>query len=123
MARVKKSRSMRGKLGKTGSKEAMKEQNKARKSSSTRRFATKKSKERKEQAHKKLDRLGLLPEKQEAGAVVRPRRFVFVKPIDENEEQAKKVAAAEAAALAKGINPDSEELSVDEVLSAFTEGH
>jgi hypothetical protein len=53
MARVKKSRSMRGKLGKTGSKEMMKEQNKARKASSTRRFVTKKAKERKEQAHKK----------------------------------------------------------------------
>ena len=123
MARVKKSRSMRGKLGKTGSKETMKEQNKARKSSSTRRFVTKKSKERKEQAHKKLDRLGLLPEKQEVGPVERPRRFVYVKPVDENEEQAKKIAAAEAAALAKGINPDSEELSVDEVLSAFSEDH
>jgi hypothetical protein len=119
MARVKKSRSMRGKLGKTGSKEAMKEQNKARKASSTRRFATKKAKERKEQAHKKLDRLGLLPAKEETGSVVRPRRFVFVKPVDEKEEQAKK--EAEAIKLTNGINTETEDLSVDELLSAFNE--
>ncbi|NVK75515.1 MAG: hypothetical protein HWE24_18745 [Oceanospirillaceae bacterium] len=117
MARVKKSRSMRGKLGKTGSKEMMKEQNKARKSSSTRRFVTKKSKERKEQAQKKLERLGLLPEKEVEVSPVRPRRFVFVKPADEKVEQAK----LEAMENSDSIENDSEELSVDELLSAFTE--
>ncbi|MBU1296032.1 MULTISPECIES: hypothetical protein [Marinomonas] len=115
MARVKKSRSMRGKLGKTGSKEMMKEQNKARKSSPTRRFVTKKSKERKEQAHKKLERLGLLPEKEAGAAPVRPRRFVFVKPVDEKAEQ------AEAMENVNNIDTDSEDLSLDELLSAFTE--
>lgn len=115
MARVKKSRSMRGKLGKTGSKEMMKEQNKARKSSSTRRYVTKKSKERKEQAHKKLDRLGLLPEKETGAAPVRPRRFVFVKPVDEKTEQ------AEALNQTANVDTDSEDLSLDELLSAFTE--
>ncbi|MBJ7539981.1 hypothetical protein [Marinomonas transparens] len=117
MARVKKSRSMRGKLGKTGSKELLKEQNKARKASSTRRFATKKAKERKEQAHKKLDRLGLLPAQEEAKAPVRPRRFVFVKPVDEKEEEAKKAALLEQ----ESIENDSEDLSTDELLSAFSE--
>ena len=117
MARVKKSRSMRGKLGKTGSKETMKEQNKARKASSTRRFPTKKAKERKEQAHKKLERLGLLPEKDELKAPVRPRRFVYVKPIDEKEEQIKK----DAEKMKNGINTESEDLSTDELLFAFTE--
>ena len=115
MARVKKSRSMRGKLGKTGSKEMMKEQNKARKSSSTRRFVTKKAKERKEQAHKKLDRLGLLPEKEAGAAPVRPRRFVFVKPVDEKAEQ------AETLDLTANVDAESEDLSLDELLSAFTE--
>lgn len=115
MARVKKSRSMRGKLGKTGSKEMMKEQNKARKASSTRRFVTKKSKERKEQAHKKLERLGLLPEKDAGAAPVRPRRFVFVKPVDEKAEEAKIEKES------NNVDTDSEELSVDELLSAFTE--
>ncbi|BDX02899.1 MAG: hypothetical protein ACPGRG_09470 [Marinomonas sp.] len=116
MARVKKSRSMRGKLGKTGSKEMMKEQNKARKSSSTRRFVTKKAKERKEQAHKKLERLGLLPEKEAGAAPVRPRRFVFVKPVDEKAEQAKSDLLEASTA-----DTDSEDLSLDELLSAFTE--
>ncbi|MBR7889942.1 hypothetical protein J9B83_13570 [Marinomonas sp. A79] len=117
MARAKKSRSMRGKLGKTGSKEMMKEQNKARKSSATRRFVTKKSKERKDQAHKKLERLGLLPAT-EAGAVPeRPRRFVYVKPVDENTEKEKAAALENTNA----IDSDSEDLSLDELLSAFTE--
>lgn len=116
MARVKKSRSMRGKLGKTGSKEMMKEQNKARKSSSTRRFVTKKSKERKEQAHKKLERLGLLPEKESGALAVRPRRFVFVKPVAEKTE----LEEAEALENAS-TESDSEDLSLDELLSAFTE--
>ncbi|MCW4627541.1 MULTISPECIES: hypothetical protein [Marinomonas] len=115
MARVKKSRSMRGKLGKTGSKEMMKEQNKARKASPTRRFVTKKAKERKEQAHKKLERLGLLPEKEVAAAPARPRRFVFVKPVDEKAEQTKMQAQS------NNIDKDSEDLSLDELLSAFTE--
>jgi hypothetical protein len=92
----------------------MKEQNKARKASSTRRFATKKSKERKEQSHKKLERLGLLPPKSEAGPAVRPRRFVFVKPVNEKEEQEKALAE-------QANNTESEDLSVDELLSAFTE--
>ncbi|BFM48320.1 hypothetical protein [Marinomonas sp. THO17] len=113
MARVKKSRSMRGKLGKTGSKEMMKEQNKARKASSVRRFTTKKAKQRKEQAHKKLERLGLLPEKEEAVQTVRPRRFVFVKPDSEKPQDNK--------AFNTAIDSDSEDLSVDELLSAFTE--
>lgn len=115
MARTKKSRSMRGKLGKTGSKEMMKEQNKARKSSSTRRFKVKKSKERKEQANKKLDRLGLLPVKEAAQAVARPRRFVFVKPKEEKEPEFIKPT------LTSGINQETEDLSVDELLSAFSE--
>jgi hypothetical protein len=113
MARVKKSRSMRGKLGKTGSKEMMKEQNKARKASPTRRFVTKKAKERKEQAHKKLERLGLLPEKEVETASVRPRRFVFVKPVDEKAEQTK--------TQSNNIDTESDDLSLDELLSAFTE--
>lgn len=117
MARAKKSRSMRGKLGKTGSKEMMKEQNKARKSSSTRRFVTKKSKERKDQAHKKLERLGLLPATEAGAAPERPRRFVFVKPVDENAEK-EKAAALEKT---KVTDTDSEDLSLDELLSAFTE--
>lgn len=120
MARTKKSRTMRGKLGKTGSKEMMKEQNKARKASSVRRFATKKAKARKEQAHKKLERLGLLPEKEEATVATRPRRFVFVKPVDE-EQEAKKAAALKI--KQQGIDPDTETLSTDELLSAFSEEH
>lgn len=116
MARVKKSRSMRGKLGKTGSKEMMKEQNKARKASKTRRFVTKKTKERKEQAHKKLDRLGLLPEKDTTPVSGRPRRFVFVKPVDASEEKAKADALENT-----NSDFDSDELSLDELLSAFTE--
>ncbi|RBP84780.1 hypothetical protein EBI01_03610 [Marinomonas rhizomae] len=115
MARVKKSRSMRGKLGKTGSKEMMKEQNKARKSSSTRRFVTKKSKERKEQAHKKLERLGLLPEKEAESAPVRPRRFVFVKPVSEKADEAEVMEESD------NIDTDNEDMSLDELLSAFTE--
>lgn len=115
MARTKKSRSMRGKLGKTGSKEMMKEQNKARKASPTRRFKVKKSKDRKEQAHKKLERLGLLPEKDAAQPAARPRRFVFVKPQEEKAEEPVK------AKNATGINTETEELSVEELLSAFTE--
>lgn len=117
MARTKKSRTMRGKLGKTGSKEMMKEQNKARKASSVRRFATKKAKARKEQAHKKLERLGLLPEKEEAPVATRPRRFVFVKPVDE-EQKAKQ---ADSKAQQSGINSETETLSTDELLSAFSE--
>lgn len=113
MARVKKSRSMRGKLGKTGSKEMMKEQNKARKASSPRRFAAKKAKQRKDQAHKKLERLGLLPEKEEAQQPVRPRRFVYVKPESEKQQDDKVSDVV--------VNSDNEDLSVDELLSAFTE--
>ena len=115
MARLKKSRSMRGKLGKTGSKEAMKEQKKARKASASRRFVTKKAKERKEQAYKKLERLGLLPEKEEAIAPARPRRFVFVKPkkiedVSEHDENSKDAT-------------DLPEPSVDDLISEFTESH
>jgi hypothetical protein len=66
---------------------------------------------------KKLDRLGLLPEKDAAPAAGRPRRFVFVKPVDEAAEQAK----AEAMAKSNDIDIDSEDLSLDELLSAFTE--
>ncbi|MDP5055901.1 MAG: hypothetical protein NWP51_03470 [Marinomonas hwangdonensis] len=116
MARVKKSRSMRGKLGKTGSKEMMKEQNKARKASKTRRFVTKKAKERKEQAHKKLERLGLLPEKDATPVTGRPRRFVFVKPVDESEEKAKAEGLVDT-----NLDSDSDDLSLDELLSAFAE--
>lgn len=119
MARVKKSRSMRGKLGKTGSKEMMKEQNKARKASSTRRFVTKKAKERKEQAHRKLERLGLLPEKEEVAPTVRPRRFVFEKPVDEKKEENKK--EAEATKQSAVSDSDSQDLSVNELLAAFSE--
>ncbi|MBJ7556899.1 hypothetical protein [Marinomonas spartinae] len=115
MARTKKSRSMRGKLGKTGSKEMMKEQNKARKASSTRRFVVKKSKERKEQAHRKLERLGLLPEQEAPQPATRPRRFVFVKPQEAKQDEPVKTVNA------SGINSDTEELTVDELLSAFTE--
>lgn len=115
MARVKKSRSMRGKLGKTGSKEMMKEQNKARKDSPTRRFVVKKSKQRKEQAHKKLERLGLLPETEVAQPAQRPRRFVFEKPQEERAEDKNAVKTNAS------LNTESEDLSVDELLSAFTE--
>lgn len=113
MARMKKSRSMRGKLAKTGTKEMMKEQNKARKASSPRRFEAKKAKQRKEQAHKKLERLGLLPEPEVEEIMPRPRRFVYVKPEEQNQKQAKKQTPE--------INKESEELSLDELLDAFTE--
>ncbi|GAB3475884.1 hypothetical protein [Marinomonas epiphytica] len=117
MARLKKSRTMRGKLGKTGSKEMMKEQNKARKSSSLRKFAAKKAKTRKEQAHRKLERLGLLPEQEQEAAPVRPRRFVFEAPKKETEENKQPVQSTSTTKQSS----ESDELTMDDLLSAFTE--
>lgn len=93
MSRVKKSRSMKGKLGKTGTKEMLKEQKKARKAASPSRFDAKKAKQRKDQAHRKLERLGLLPEKEAEQPKVRPKRFTFTPKVEESAntkvEQAK----------------------------------
>lgn len=83
MARVKKSRSMKGKLGQTGTKEMHKEQKKARKAASPSRFDAKKEKQRKEQAKRKLERLGLLPEPEEVQQKVRPKRFTFTPKVEE----------------------------------------
>lgn len=112
MARIKKTRTMRGKLGKTGTKEMMKEQKKAQKSKEVRRFHSKKVKLRKEQAQKKLARLGLLPEVVEVKPVQRARRFIYVAPIVANEAQP---------ALAAKI--ETTELTVDDLMSAFTEAN
>ena len=54
MSRLKKSRSMKGKLSKTGTKEMLKEQKKARKAASPSRFDAKKAKQRKEQSEIKF---------------------------------------------------------------------
>jgi len=109
MARTKKSRTMRGKLGKTGSKEQMKEQKKAQKSKSIRRFQTKKSNQRKDQAQKKLERLGLAPAVEEAVNPPRARRFTFVsKTVEKEEEQVIETAI-------------SNELSMSDLVDAFTE--
>ncbi|TDO99989.1 hypothetical protein DFP79_1008 [Marinomonas balearica] len=113
MARVKKSRSMKSRLGrdaKTGSKEMLKEQNKARKASKPNKFQTKKSKERKEQAHKKLVRLGLAPKEEAASQAPRPRRFTM--PVREED----KVAKVEVE-----VKEDSNELIANDLLDAFTE--
>jgi hypothetical protein len=112
MARSKKTRTMRGKLGKTGSKEMMKEQKKAQKSKEPRRFHTKKAQLRKEQAQKKLARLGLLPEVAESAAPVRPRRFTFVAPKTETVE-----------AVIVAVEEQSEDLSVNDLMDAFTESN
>lgn len=110
MARLKKSRSMRGKLGvKTGSKEMMKEQKKARKSKEISRFQVKKAKQRKDQAHKKLSRLGLLPEDVIVAPEPRPRRFTM--PVKEAPVQKAKAPVAS----------DNDSLSTQELLDAFAE--
>lgn len=109
MARTKKSRTMRGKLGKTGSKEQMKEQKKALKSKEVSKFHSKKNKLRKEQAQKKLVRLGLAPETEEVVQATRPRRFTFV------PKQTEEVIVEEKS------KEESNELSVDDLMDAFTE--
>ncbi|MCZ2722237.1 hypothetical protein O1D97_11455 [Marinomonas sp. 15G1-11] len=111
MARSKKSRTMRGKLGKTGTKEMMKEQRKAQKSKEPRRFHVKKAHLRKEQAQKKLTRLGLLPEVQEAKPTVRPRRFTFVAPVTE---------VAVDTVIAEEEN-QTDELTTNDLMNAFSE--
>lgn len=104
---------MRGKLRKTGSKETMKEQNKARKASSNRRFVVKKAKERKEQAQKKLERLGLAPEKKEVTVPPRPRRFILIKSKEKKNRQVNDSQS----------HVTSPEPSVDDLVSEFTESH
>ncbi|TBR42202.1 hypothetical protein CBF23_007925 [Marinomonas agarivorans] len=113
MARTKKSRTMRGKLGKTGSKEQMKEQRKAQKSKTLRRFQVKKSNQRKEQAQKKLHRLGLAVETKEEEVAPRARRFVFP-----TKQETAKSNERESTAQ---INSETTELSTSELLDAFTE--
>lgn len=108
MARTKKSRTMRGKLGKTGSKEQLKEQRKAQKSKTLRRFEAKKKNQRKEQAQRKLERLGLAPPQEEVAVPVRPRRFTFM-PKDETLE----VETTEQV--------ESNELTVSDLMDAFSE--
>ncbi|WP_067099579.1 hypothetical protein [Marinomonas atlantica] len=109
MARVKKSRSMKGKLGQTGTKEMHKEQKKARKAANPTRFDAKKEKQRKEQAKKKLERLGLLPEPEAVQQKVRPKRFTFTPKVDET---AKKVDTNKV---------NEEDTVVNDLLDAFTE--
>lgn len=84
MSRLKKSRSMKGKLGKTGTKEMLKEQKKARKAATPSRFDAKKAKQRKDQAQRKLERLGILPEKEVEQPKVRPKRFTFTPKVEES---------------------------------------
>ncbi len=110
MSRSKKSRSLKGKLGKTGTKEMMKEQKKARKAASPSRFDAKKVKQRKVQAQRKLERLGMAPEAEVPVAKVRPKRFTFTtaKPSQEAE-------------LSKAESQDNEQLSKEELLAALTE--
>ncbi len=110
MARSKKTRTMRGKLGKTGTKEMMKEQRKAQKSKEPSRYHVKKSQLRKEQAHKKLERLGLLPEVEETTVAARPRRFTYVPPVVEK--------APEEVVQEKN---NTEELTTNDLMSAFSE--
>ena len=81
MARVKKSRTLKGKLGKTGSKEQLKEQRKAQKAATPRAFTAKKAKQRKLQAVRKLERLGLAKPEESKVAAPRPRRFVYEAPV------------------------------------------
>ncbi len=102
---------MRGKLGKTGTKEMMKEQRKAQKSKEPRRFHVKKSQLRKEQAQKKLSRLGLLPDVADAKPAVRPRRFTYVAPVTEVAVEA--VIAQEESS--------TEELTTNDLMNAFSE--
>ena len=113
MARSKKTRTMRGKLGKTGSKEMLKQQRKALKSKEERRFHSKKTKLRKEQAQKKMSRLGLLPAEAETKPAPRARRFTFVPPVVEQVEDIKDDRL--------DLDTDSAELSVNELMFAFTE--
>jgi hypothetical protein len=110
MARTKKSRTMRGKLGKTGSKEQMKEQKKALKSKGVSKFHSNKSKLRKEQAQKKLVRLGLVEEAEAVAQAPRPRRFTFVPKQTEEDVIVQEKSKVE-----------SNELSVDDLMDAFTE--
>jgi len=111
MARSKKTRTMRGKLGKTGTKEMMKEQRKAQKSKEPRRFHVKKSQLRKDQAQKKLVRLGLLPEADDKKPVQRPRRFTYVPPVVEQ--------APEDIVVQEENN--TEELTTNDLMNAFSE--
>ncbi|MFT2112412.1 hypothetical protein [Marinomonas sp. 2405UD68-3] len=111
MARSKKTRTMRGKLGKTGTKEMMKEQRKAQKSKELRRFHVKKSQLRKEQAQKKLARLGLLPEVEDKAPAQRPRRFTYVPPVMEKESE--NIESQEES--------NTEELTTNDLMNAFSE--
>lgn len=108
MSRLKKSRSLKGKLAKTGTKEMLKEQKKARKAASPSRFDAKKAKQRKEQAQRKLQRQGLLPEVEAEAPKVRPKRFTFTPKVEEPEVQVEEVEA-------------TDEVTVDDLLDAFTE--
>ena len=110
MSRMKKSRSMKGKLGKTGTKEMLKEQKKARKAASPSRFDAKKTKQRKEQAQRKLGRLGLLPEAEKVEPKVRPKRFTFTPKVAE-------------ATVAEAPEKNAEQLVKSDLLDALTEEH
>lgn len=110
MSRSKKTRSLKGKLGKTGTKEMMKEQKKARKAATPSRFDAKKVKQRKLQAQRKLERLGIAPEAEAPVTVVRPKRFTFspVKPTQ----------SAESSTVE---SLDNEKPSKEDLLAALTE--
>lgn len=112
MSRLKKSRSLKGKLSKTGTKEMLKEQKKARKAASPSRFDAKKAKQRKEQAQRKLERLGLAPEATPEAPAVRPKRFTYTPKAGEKQTTPSQSAAA---------TQDDVELSKNELLDAFTE--
>lgn len=113
MSRLKKSRSLKGKLSKTGTKEMLKEQKKARKAASPSRFDAKKAKQRKEQSQRKLERLGIAPEATPEVSKVRPKRFTFTPKVDQ-------VPAKEATETASTAQ-DDHTLSDNELLDAFTE--
>lgn len=112
MSRSKKSRSLKGKLSKTGTKEMLKEQKKARKAASPSRFDAKKAKQRKEQSQRKLERLGLAPDAASEAPKVRPKRFTFTPKVD---------AQQATQAPAEVVDQDDIEISSNELLDAFTE--
>lgn len=110
MSRLKKSRTLKGKLGKTGTKEMLKEQKKARKAATPSKFLAKKAKQRKDQAARKLERLGLAPEPVAAQQKVRPKRFIFT-PKTEGSEVTQQQYDSEM----------SSEVSANDLLNALTE--
>ena len=112
MSRSKKTRSLKGKLGKTGTKEMMKEQKKARKAATPSRFDAKKTKQRKLQASRKLDRLGLSKEPEAVEQKVRPKRFTFTQPVKEADS----LTNSDSQSVA-----DSDELTKEDLLAALTE--